>query len=339
MVYPCRTHSGSDSISPFPPSFLPSAQPSLFSASNQCHRLQLGLSFSQNGRPCSLKGNQTLYCGVSPSIFKYLVAFTPISVIPSLHSGHLAFWLVLTPTMILPPSENITCYCPFRLQSFYPGVLKAQVAPSWRSLPGPLLLRPSPPAVHWFHFPCSYFSIKPITSQHIPWLQFSFHIWNLPLLSPHPLHITLTKRYGLSFWFSLIFSNPSTLLLINCGEMPFTISWSCLCHVIPSSYKNVMCCFPYTMIKTSLCSCLRKGRHLQIKMLIVELRLNYVTRKPWAFPNLLLTAWWGGKDEEQWLAIPPYCPAGFLLGPKAHIAIVFQWKETISMSFFKCSHY
>ena len=44
---------------------------------------------------------------------------------------------------------------------------------------------------------------------------------------------------------------------------------------------------PSTQVSRSpICSC--RAGHLQIKMLIVELRLNYVRKYPWEFPSFLL---------------------------------------------------
>lgn len=89
-----------------------------------------------------LKGNQTLYCGVSSLHF-----LTPGGLYPHFCHSLSTFW---PPCILAGPHTHhdpasfrgITCNCPFRLQSFYPGVLKFQVALPWSSLPGLLLPRP-----------------------------------------------------------------------------------------------------------------------------------------------------------------------------------------------------
>ena len=119
----------------------------------------VGLNLFQNGSQCSLKGNHTLYCGVSSLHFCHLVALYP-------HFCHSlsTFW---SPCILAGPHtrhdpapfRNITCNCPFRLQSFYPCGLSTEQ-------PSRTTSTKTTPPFHCFHFPFSYFSRKPITSRH-----------------------------------------------------------------------------------------------------------------------------------------------------------------------------
>ena len=191
-----------------------------------------------------LKGNQTPYCGVSSLHF-----LTPGGLY--LHFCY-SFSTLWPPCILAGPHTHhdpasfrgITCNCPFRLQSFYPCGLSMDQPSRTTSTKTTM-------PFHCSHVPCSFFCIKPIRSQQMLCLQFNFHVF----LSPLPSSL-LKKNHGLSFLFSLIFSNPSTPLFKNYEKMPFTISWCSLSftHVIPASCTNVLLYFPYTRIKTSLCS-------------------------------------------------------------------------------------
>lgn len=105
MFSACRIYPGSDSISPSPLHFSPWS-------SHHCSQLQIIVTESHWVKPFSkwqpmffkTKSNSLLWCQLPPFSDTWW-PFTPISAIPSLHSGHPAFWLVLTPTMILPLSE------------------------------------------------------------------------------------------------------------------------------------------------------------------------------------------------------------------------------------------